>query len=103
MATAKKAATETTKPRAQRKSKTAADLKADLEKAKAALAALEQRAYAEELDEVIKKTNIISDFNVIKANSEATDLTILAAVAKAVGIPRLVITQSEVKKRATKA
>lgn len=103
MATAKKSSTEQTQSAKTRKAKTAADLKAELEKAKANLAALEQRAYAEELNEVISKTNIISDYNTIKANSKATDLTILAAIGKAVGIPRLVITQSEVKKRATKA
>ncbi len=91
------------KSRAPRKVKTAADLKADLAKAKAALAALEQRAYAEELDEFVKKTNVVSDFNVIKKNiAGASDIAILAAIGKAAGIARLVITQSEVVKRAKK-
>ena len=103
MPTAKQTTTDAAKTKQTRKAKTAADLKAELEKAKANLAALEQRAYAEELNEVISKTNIISDYNTIKANSKATDLTILAAIGKAVGISRLVITQSEVKKRASKA
>jgi len=103
MTTTKKSSTEQKQPAKTRKAKTAADLKAELEKAKANLAALEQRAYAEELNEVIAKTKIVTDFNSIKANSKATDLTILAAIGKAVGIPRLVITQSEVKKRASKA
>lgn len=104
MATIKSAAATTEKKsRAPRKAKTAADLKVELEKARAALAVLEQRAYAEELDEVIAKTNIVKDFNTIKANSKATDLTILAAIGKAVSIPRLVITQAEAKKRASKA
>jgi hypothetical protein len=39
-----------TKTTRTRKAKTAEDLKADLAKARAALAALEQRAYAGELD-----------------------------------------------------
>ena len=39
-----------TKATRTRKAKTAEDLKADLAKARAALAALEQRAYAGELD-----------------------------------------------------
>lgn len=91
------------KPRAPRKIKTAADLKADLEKFRSALAALEQRAYAEELDEFVKKTNVVSDFNAIKKNvAGASDLAILAAIGKAAGIPRLVITQTEVVKRVKK-
>jgi hypothetical protein len=44
------------------KPKTSADLKAQLETAKRRLKELEQRAYAEELTELIKSTNIVADF-----------------------------------------
>ena len=40
-----------------------------LEKAKAALKALEEKAYATEIDDLIKGQNIVSAFNVIKANA----------------------------------
>ena len=53
--------------RAPRKSMTADDYKEKLEKAKAALKALEEKAYATELDDLIKNQNIVSAFNVIKA------------------------------------
>lgn len=56
MATTKQSATATKKTRAPRKVKTAAELKAELEKAKAAVAALEQKAYAGELDEAVAAT-----------------------------------------------
>lgn len=83
-----------------RKSKTAAELKMDLEKAKQKVKELEQRAYAGELEEMVKKTSIVSDFNVIKANVKgATDLVILAAIGKAAGILRLNISQSDAPKR----
>lgn len=86
-----------------RKTKSAAELKADLEKAKANLVALEQRAFAIELDELIKKTNIVSDFNVLKANaSGASELTILSAIGKACGMKRLVVSQSAPIKRKAK-
>ena len=79
-----------------RKVKTAADLKADLEKAKARIAVIEARAYAGELEEMVKQQNIVSAFNVIKANVKgASDVAILSAIGKAAGIKRLVITQSE--------
>lgn len=83
-----------------RKTKTAAELKIDLEKAKQKVKELEQRAYAGELEEMVKKTNIVSDFNVIKANVKgATDLVILAAIGKAAGIARLQISQAPASTR----
>jgi len=83
-----------------RKVKTAAELKTDLEKAKQKVKELEQRAYAGELEEFVKKTNIVSDFNKIKANvNGANDLVILAAIGKAAGIARLQISQSPAPKR----
>lgn len=79
-----------------RATKSPAQLKAELVKAKAKVAALEERAFASVLAEKINKSNIVSSFNAIKASADgASDLIVLAAVGKAAGIPRLVITQSE--------
>lgn len=86
--------------KATRKKLTASDYKAKLEKAKAALKALEAKAYESELDTLIKSQNIVSAFNVIKSNTkDISDIAILTAIGKAVGIKRLVITQEEAKKR----
>lgn len=86
-----------------RKTLSAAEMKAKLEKAKAAVAALEQRAYAGELEEAVKKANIVATFNTIKNNVKgAKDIAILAAIGKAAGIKRLEVTQKPAAKRATK-
>ena len=83
MATAKK----TTRTR---KTKTAEDLKADLAKARAALAALEQRAYAGELDAHVQKSAIVKEFAAIREKvKDASDIAILASIGKAVGIKRV--------------
>jgi hypothetical protein len=77
------------------KPKSAAELREQLAAAKKRLAELEQRAYAEELNELIRSTNIVSDF--AKIQGRVTDIkpvTILSAVANAVGIRRLTITQA---------
>ena len=80
------------------------DLKAKLEKAKASLKALEEKAYASELEELIKKQNIVSSFKTIQANARGiSDVAILNAIGKAVGIKRLVVTQAEAVKRKPKA
>lgn len=100
MAEAKKA-TGTKKTRAPNKVKTAAELKVQVEKARAALAALEQKAYAGEVEEAVNKTSIVADFNAIRAKlNNVKDVVILAAIGKAAGIARLVVTQTEPKKRA---
>ena len=79
------------------------DYKAKLEKAKAALKVLEEKAYASELEELIKKQNIVSSFKVIQANTKGiSDVAILTAIGKAVGIKRLVVTQADAKPRAKK-
>jgi len=76
-----------------RKKMGAGDYQAKLEKAKVALTALEEKAFASKLDELIKKQNIVSSFKVIQANvREISDVAILTAIGKAVGIKRLVIT-----------
>ena len=90
--------------RAPRKTLGVDDYKAKLEKAKAAVKALEEKAYATELDELIKRQNIVSSFNVIQANTKGiSDIAILTAIGKAVGIKRLVVSQSEPTKRKPKA
>ena len=96
-------ATGTNAAKKPRTKKNAAQLKADLEKAKKRVADLEAKAYAEELEEMVKKQNIVSSFNVVKANVKgASDIAILAAIGKAAGISRLVVTQTEPKPRASK-
>jgi len=77
------------------KPKSAAELREQLAAAKKRLAELEQRAYAEELNELIRSTNIVSDFAKIQARvTDIKPVTILSAVANAVGIRRLTITQA---------
>lgn len=90
--------------RAPRKTLGADDYKAKLEKAKAMVKALEEKAYASELEKLIKSQNIVSSFNVIQANTKGIDdLAILTAIGKAVGIKRLVVSQSEPAKRKPRA
>jgi len=76
------------------KAKTSAELREQLEAARKKLADLEQRAYAEELFELIRETNIISDF--AKIQSKVTDIkpaVILKAIGHAVGMRRLTVEQ----------
>jgi hypothetical protein len=86
-----------------RKKKTAAELKATLDAAKKRVAALESKAYEGELAEAIAASNIVSEFNKIKARYEdIAPVNILQAIGKAVKITRVVVTQSEPQKRTTK-
>ena len=86
-----------------RKAKTAAELKADLEKMKQRIAAAEAKEYGGAVEAMVKELNIASNFNVIKANVPgATDVLILQAICKAAGVKRISITQSEPKPRAKK-
>ncbi len=80
--------------------KTSAALKLQLEKARQNIAALENRAYAEELSEMIGKTNIVAEFAKIKARVTDIPATrILAAIGRAVGIKRLEVKQVAVTPR----
>ena len=82
------------------KPKTSADLKAQLETAKKRLKELEQRAYAEELTEMIAATNIVADFAKIQARvTDIKPTAILRAIGVAVGIKRLEVAQAEPKPR----
>ena len=93
-----------TKTTRTRKSKTAEDLKADLAKARAALAALEQRAYAGELDGHVQKSAIVKEFTAIREKvNGASDVAILASIGKAVGIKRVEVTIKPAATRKPKA
>ena len=92
-----------TKATRTRKAKTAEDLKADLAKARAALAALEQRAYAGELDGHVQKSAIVKEFTAIREKVKgASDIAILASIGKAVGIKRVEVSIKPVTTRKPK-
>ena len=102
-AATKSSAKKTTgKARGPNKVTTSAEVKAQIEKTKEKLKLLEQKVYASELDEAIKRTSVVADFAAIKASvSGATELAIFAAIGKAVGIARLEISQKPAAKRAS--
>ena len=82
-----------TKTTRTRKAKTAEEMKTDIVKARAALAALEQRAYAGELDGHVQKSAIVKEFTAIREKVKgASDVAILASIGKAVGIKRVEVT-----------
>lgn len=86
-----------------RTTKTAAMLLEELEKAKAKLKDLEQKAYAGELKEAISSTSIVAEFKKIKERyKDVSPVNILQAIGVAVQIPRVVVSQSEVKTRKKK-
>lgn len=91
-------------PRAPRKAKTAAEIKAQMEKLKEQLAQLELTEHAEELKAVIAKLKLQDVFANIKSKIKGvTDIAILTAIGKELGITRLSITQAEPKKRAPRS
>ena len=88
--------------RKPRTPKSSADWKAKLIKKKKELEELEKRAYAEELSEAIKATNIVAEFAKIKANTpNISDTVLLEAVATAAGIKRITVNQAAPAKRKT--
>ncbi|QWE21941.1 hypothetical protein FD975_06565 [Polynucleobacter sp. AP-Jannik-300A-C4] len=90
--------------RAPRKSLTAEDLKKKLADAKEAIKVLERKAFASEITEAIKKSNIPADFKKIKDGAKGvTDIAILETIGEIVGIKRLVVSQSEPVKRKPKS
>ena len=93
-----------TKTTRTRKAKTAEDLKADLAKARAALAALEQRAYAGELYGHVQNSAIVKEFIAIREKVKGvSDIAILASIGKAVGIKRVEVSIKPVATRKPKA
>ena len=86
-----------------RKKKTIADLKADLAAAKKKVALLEQKAYQGELIELIKSSNIASDYCAIRGKlKDVSDAAILMGIAKACGAKRMQISQLPAKPRVVK-
>ena len=84
----------------QRRTKSASDLKHELELARRKLATLEARAYEGELSEAIANSTIVSEFNQIHSRYKNIGaISILQAIGKAIKIPRLVVTQAEPKAR----
>lgn len=89
-----------TNTRKPAKQKTSAEIKQQLDAMKKRVAELEQLAYAEELTELIRSTNIVADF--AKIQSRVTDVkptAILSAIATAVGMKRVEVTQAPPAKR----
>jgi len=86
--------------RKPRTTKTSEELKQELEAAKKKIADLEKRAYAEELAEHIKATNIVADFTKIKSKvKDIKPIAILQAIASAVGLKSVKIVEPEPVKR----
>lgn len=85
-----------------RKTLTSSDYKAKLEKAKAALKLLEEKAFAGELEEIISGYNLGTMYMQIRAkvDKNVTDVAILNAIVKSLGMKRMDIKQAEAKTRA---
>ena len=81
-----------TKPRST--PKTSAELKKALEAAKKRTAMLEQKLYAEELTELISKTNILADYAKIQQQAkDIKDVAILQAIINKLGYKRIAVTE----------
>lgn len=86
--------------RKPRTTKTSEQLKQELEQAKKKLAELEQRAYAEELNEAIAASNFAVEFLKVKAKvPKVSDVAILQAFGVAAGIKRVQVSQAPVQTR----
>lgn len=85
-----------------RKTLTAQELEAKVQKMRAALATLEQRSYSTQLQAAIDSSNVVAAIQAVKSSvAKATDVAIITAIAKAAGFKRLEITQKPVAPRAT--
>lgn len=86
--------------RKPRTTKTSEQLKQELEQAKKKLAELEQRAYAEELNEAIAASNFAAEFIKVKLKvPKVSDVAILQAFGVAAGIKRVHVSQAPVQTR----
>jgi hypothetical protein len=75
---------------------TAAEVQAKIAAAKKQIAELEALAHSGTIADAIAKSKLVSQFNDVKAAAKgASDVAILAALGKAVGIKRLSVTQTE--------
>lgn len=90
--------------KAPRKQLTSAELLEQVEATKRKLAALEQRAYAQELNDLISTTNIVADFKKVRHNLNVRVPTtaILIAIAEAVGLKYVQVKQLDPPKRKPK-
>lgn len=77
------------------KPKTSAELKKQLEETKKRLAALEQRAYMEEIVEMLSATSVIAEIKKIRERlpKNITTAAILQTVAEKADFKRIVVTQ----------
>lgn len=83
-----------------RKTLTAQELEAKMQKMRATLAALEQRTYSTQLQTAIDNSNVVAAIQSVKSSvTKATDVAIISAIAKAAGFKRLEITQKPVAPR----
>jgi len=88
----------------KRRAKTAAEIKADILAAQKRLAAAEAKEYSGAVKDMIEKLSFKSDFAKIKAaHVGASDVLVLELIGAALGIKRLVITQTAPKPRPKKA
>ena len=95
--------TDINKARKPRKSKTAEEKLAAIVAAKAKVAALENKLYADQIDAAITASKIVAAYEHIRsAVKDASDVVVLTAVAKALKIPRLSITQADKQTRRSK-
>lgn len=79
------------------------EIKEALEKKRKELAALEAKLHGADLSAAMAKHKIVEAFKNVKAEmKDVSELVILKAIGEAAGIKRLVVTQSEIVKRASK-
>lgn len=90
----------------QQKPKTAAEIKQAIEKKNREIEQLQDMLYANAIEDVIAKSNIVQTFHSLQEElKDVGEIALLKAIGKAVGIKRLVVGQSEIvprKKRAKK-
>ena len=87
----------------KRTAKTVDQIRAEIEAARQRLANAEAKEFGFAIEAALKKQNVVSSINVIKANVKgANDLLILRQLGELMGIKRLVITQSDPKPRKKK-
>ena len=87
-----------------RTAKTADELKKEVILAEQKLINLKKRAFAGEVNELIKNSSIKAEFDKIMKDAKGvTDIAILEAIGAIVGIKRLVISQSPKATRKPKA
>lgn len=92
------------KPRNPRKVKTTSDMEYEIKEKRQELERLTQNLAHQRIADKISSSTLVADFKKLleDLNGEVSDIELLAAVGKELDIKRLVVTQAEIKKRATK-